>query len=103
MLKTTLIGNIGADATVKEISGKQAISFRVAHNEKYPKDGVKHEKTVWVDCTIWRNQITTLPDYLKRGQLVYLEGSPSADAYTNKEMGEVVSVLRLNVRNLELL
>jgi single-strand DNA-binding protein len=103
MLKTTIIGNIGADAIVRETSGKQAISFKVAHNEKYTTDGVKHEKTVWIDCTIWRERVTTLPDYLKRGQKVYLEGIPSADAYTNKETGELISVLRLNVRHIELL
>lgn len=53
MLKTTAIGNIGADAVIRHTNGKMAISFPVAHNEKYQdKQGNRHEKTIWIDCTI---------------------------------------------------
>jgi len=103
MLSTTIIGHIGADATVREVSGKQAINFRVAHKEKFTRDGTKQEKTVWVDCTVWKDKATSLPDYLKKGQKVYLEGTPSADGYTHKETGELISILRLNVRKLDLI
>lgn len=104
MLKATAIGNIGADAVIRHTNGKMAISFPVAHNEKYlDKQGNRHEKTIWIDCTLWRDSETKLLGYLKKGQLVYIEGSPSTDAYVQKDTGELMSAFRLNVRKLELL
>ena len=103
MLKTTLIGNLGADAVVRHHNGNQAIGFSVAHNEKY-KDaqGVIHEKTLWVNCTYWRSKDTNLLQYLKRGQLVYLEGTPSTSVYRNKS-GEPTADFSLRITNLQLL
>jgi len=104
MLKTTVIGNIGVDAVVRFANGKNVISFPIAHNEKFTDaQGVKHEKTTWVDCIIWRDKETSLAQYLKKGQLVYVEGTPSAEAYLQKETAEVRSSFKLSVRKLELL
>lgn len=103
MLKATLIGNLGADAVVRHHNGNQAIGFSVAHNEKY-KDaqGVTHEKTLWINCTYWRSKDTNLLHYLKCGQLVYLEGTPSTSVYRNKN-GEPTADFSLRITNLQLL
>ncbi|NRB50584.1 MAG: single-stranded DNA-binding protein [Saprospiraceae bacterium] len=104
MLNTVAIGNIGADAVIRHTNGKMAISFPVAHNEKYTdKQGNRHEKTIWIDCTIWRESETKLVAYLKKGQMVYVEGSPSTDAYVQKDTGELMSAFRLTVRKIELI
>ena len=104
MLNAIAIGNIGNDAVVRHVNGKNVISFPVAHNEKYTDaQGVRHEKTVWIDCTIWRENETKLASYLKKGQLVYVEGTPSTEAYIQKDGGELRSAFRLTVRKLELL
>lgn len=104
MLKTTAIGNIGADAVMRHVNGKNVISFPIAHNEKYvDSKGVKHEKTVWIDCSIWREKETTITRYLKKGQLVYVEGSPSVESYVQKETGEVRTAFKMVVQKLELL
>ena len=34
MLQGEVIGNLGADAEIKEFSGRQYVSFSVAHTEK---------------------------------------------------------------------
>lgn len=103
MLKTTVIGNLGSDAVIRHHNGKTAISFSVAHNEKYKdKEGLQHEKTTWLNCTLWRDKETSLVQYLKQGQLVFLEGTPSISVYRNKN-GESVPDFSLNVQNLQLL
>jgi hypothetical protein len=48
MYKTLIIGNIGADATVKEIGERQVVNFSVAVQ-------VRKDLTQWVECSYWRN------------------------------------------------
>lgn len=104
MLKASAIGNLGKDAVVRHINGRNVISFSIAHNEKYTDaQGVRHERTTWVDCSFWREGQANVAEYLKRGQLVYVEGLPSAEGYVQKDSGEVRASLRLNVRKLDLL
>ena len=104
MLKMSVIGNLGQDCTIRHWNGKQAISFSIAFNEKYKdQNGVKHERTTWVNCTIWREGQTELTKYLKKGQQVYVEGNPLVSTYVSKQSGEVVPDLQLRVKELQLL
>jgi single-strand DNA-binding protein len=102
MIKLQIIGNLGKDCIVKEINGKNVINFSVAHTEKF-KDaqGNQKERTTWVECAYWTDR-TAVAQYLKRGKMVYVEGSPEADAYTNKE-NQPAATLRMRVQNLQLL
>lgn len=102
MIKLQIIGNLGKDCIVKEINGKNVINFSVAHTEKF-KDaqGNPKERTTWVECAYWTDR-TAVAQYLKRGKMVYAEGSPEADAYTNKE-NQPAATLRMRVQNLQLL
>ena len=102
MVKIQVIGHIGKDCIVKEISGKNVINFSVAHSEKY-KDtqGVQHEKTTWVECAYWTDR-TAIAQYLTKGKTVYAEGIPSADAYADKN-GNPASTLRMRCINIQLL
>ena len=102
MIKLQIVGNLGKDCIVKEINGKNVINFSVAHTEKF-KDaqGNPKERTTWVECAYWTDR-TAVAQYLKRGKMVYAEGSPEADAYTNKE-NQPAATLRMRVQNLQLL
>lgn len=102
MIKLQIVGHLGADCIVKEVNGKNVINFNVAHSEKY-KDaqGNPVEKTTWVNCAYWTDK-TAISQYLTKGQMVYAEGAPEADGYTNKE-GAVAATLRLRVLNIQLL
>ncbi|WP_282781133.1 single-stranded DNA-binding protein [Phaeodactylibacter xiamenensis] len=104
MLKTQLIGHLGQDAIVRHWNGKRAISFTVAYNESYTdSNGTKHETTTWVNCTLWREGDTKLPNYLRKGQLIYVEGTPNVKTYVSKTTGEVLPDFQLNVKQLQLL
>ena len=102
MIKLQVIGNLGADCIQKEINGKTVINFNVAHSEKF-KDaqGNLKERTTWVNCAYWTDK-TAIAQYLTKGKTVYAEGSPEADAYTNKE-GQAAATLRMRVQNVQLL
>jgi single-strand DNA-binding protein len=102
MIKLQIIGNLGKDCIVNEVNGKSVINFSVAHSERY-KDaqGNQKERTTWVECAYWTDR-TNISQYLVKGKTVYVEGTPTADAYTNKE-GQVSATLRMRVQNVQLL
>lgn len=102
MIKLQIVGNLGKDCIVKEVNGKNVINFSVAHTERY-KDaqGTQKERTTWVECAYWTDR-TAVAQYLTKGKMVYAEGSPEADPYTNKE-GQPSATLRMRVQNIQLL
>ena len=102
MIKLQIVGNLGKDCIVKEVNGKNVINFSVAHTEKFKdSQGNLKERTTWVECAYWTDR-TAVAQYLKKGKMVYAEGSPEADAYTNKE-NQASATLRMRVQNLQLL
>jgi single-strand DNA-binding protein len=102
MIKLQIVGNLGADCIQKEVNGKAVINFNVAHTEKFKdSQGSLKEKTTWVNCAYWTDR-TAVAQYLKKGKLVFVEGTPDVEAYTNKE-NQPAATLRLRVRDLQLL
>lgn len=102
MIKLQVIGNLGKDCVVKEVNGRQVINFSVAHSERYKDSaGNQKERTIWVECAYWTDR-TAVAQYLTKGRTVYAEGTPEADAYTNKE-GQPAATLRMRVQNVQLL
>lgn len=46
MLVLEAIGNLGADAIIKDLNGQKYIAFSVAHTESYKdSQGQRHERT----------------------------------------------------------
>jgi len=102
MIKLQIIGHIGADCTTNEVNGKSVINFNVAHSEKYKdQQGNQVEKTIWVKCAYWTDR-TALAQYLKKGQLIYAEGTPEAEGYLNKDNQNAAS-LKMRVFQVQLL
>ena len=102
MIKLQIVGNLGKDCIVNNVNGKNVMNFSVAHTERFKdSQGNQKERTTWVECAYW-NDKTTVAEYLKKGKMVYAEGSPEADAYTNRE-GQPAATLRMRVQSLQLL
>lgn len=107
VFETRLIGNIGKDATIKNMErGVVAINFPVAHNKNWrdKRTGESKTKTTWVNCTIWKKEGANLRilDFLKKGALVELIGSPFAKAFQQEE-GFIRTEIRLNVSRTNIL
>ncbi len=100
-LSMNIIGNIGADAVLKDVNGKTVLNFNVAHSEKW-KDaqGTEHERTTWVSCALF-DQPKIAP-YLKKGTMVFITGTPQAQGYQAKD-GTIKADLKCNVMRLRLL
>lgn len=102
MLKTTLIGYLGADAEVKNQNGKEFTTMRIAHTSKWTdQSGTVHEETIWVDCIM--NGSSAVNEYLKKGQLVFVEGSTSLRVYSSAKDRCMKAGLTINVKSIELL
>lgn len=100
MLVVEIIGNLGADALIKEFKGQKFISFSVAHTESYTDgQGQKHERTIWVSCLKYGE--SAVINYLKKGTRVFLRGELSVKTY---EAGGSVQVgINCKVKELQLL
>lgn len=102
MLVTTCIGYLGGDAQKKMANGKEFITFRVAHTDKWTDERQKsHETTTWVDCIM--NGVPPVFQFLKSGQLVYVTGATSLRIYSSPKDRCMKAGLTINVRSVELL
>lgn len=102
MLQAMLIGNIGADAELKSSNGNEFVTFRVAHNESWTDQaGTRHEKTMWVDCTI--NGKPRVFDFLKAGTSVFVMGRLTTRVYSSAKERCMKAGVTISVCSIELL
>lgn len=71
MVKIEIIGNIGANAEIKEHQGSKFVSFNICDNRKVGEKEVSQ----WYGCTLNKWSEKLLP-YLRKGQCVYVQGTP---------------------------
>lgn len=107
IFETRLIGNIGKDAVVRKVEkGVIALNFPVAHNKNWrdKRTGEQRTKTTWVNCTIWKKDGTNLRilDYLKKGSLIEVIGTPFAKGYLQED-NSIKTEIRLNVSKTNIL
>lgn len=85
MLEAVIIGNLGADATIKDFNGSMFISFDVANTEKFiDRNGQPIERTTWISVLKPAKAGDRLCQYLTRGTQVYLRGSLSTRCYQSQ-------------------
>lgn len=102
MLKSILIGNLGADAEVKSANGREFVTFRVAHSWNFTsQDGTVNSGTIWVDCI--GTNLKGVVEYLKKGTQVYVEGNVSLRVYSSKVDRCMKAGLTINVDTLQLI
>ena len=98
MINITLTGNIGADATIKQVNTDTVLNFAVACKTMKGKETV----VTWIDCALWGKRADSLQSYLKRGTAVTVLGNlATVETYTNKQ-GEVVSKIKVAVIDVAL-
>ena len=93
--KVILVGNLGRDAELRATpGGLEVISFSVATTER-KRD---RETNQWTDQVEWHRvkmfrdtnkSRSTVHEYLKKGQKVYVEGRLQTREWTNKEQQKV--------------
>lgn len=82
--KVILVGHLGKDPEVRALdNGTKVARFSVATTESY-KDkntGERIDNTEWHNVTLWRGLAEVAENYLKKGQLVYIEGKLQTRSY----------------------
>lgn len=103
MLKVEMIGNLGADAEIKDHQGCKFVSFRVAHTEKWTDraTGQIVSRTVWASCTL-NGDGGKLTQYLKQGTKVFIRGSMSMNVFSSALTHQMEAGLNISVWELEL-
>lgn len=86
--KVTLIGRLGKDPETKTLpSGDAVTNFSIATTEKWKdkQSGEQKEATEWHRINMFGKLAEIAAKYLKKGALVYLEGSIKTRKWTDKD------------------
>ncbi len=85
--KVILVGNLGKDPEVRHLENNVAVAtFSLATSESYKdKNGQRVDKTEWHNIVMWRGLAEVAEKYLKKGQMVYVEGKLRTRNYQDKE------------------
>ena len=87
--KVILVGRLGKDPELRSIpSGTSVAKFSLATDDRFTdKNGDKQERTEWHNIVVWGKLAEICGQYLRKGRLVYIEGSIRTDSWDDKETG----------------
>ena len=86
--KVILVGRVGVDPEFKALpDGGKVVRLKLATSEKvYNKEtNTSTEYTEWHTITMWSNLADIVDRYVKKGDLLYIEGTLRTREYTDKE------------------
>jgi len=85
--KVVLIGNAGQDPEVRHLdSGVAVANFNLATNENYKdKSGERVTQTEWHRIVLWRGLAEVAEKYVKKGELLYIEGRLRTRSWDDKD------------------
>jgi single-strand DNA-binding protein len=96
----TVIGSLGADPEIRfTASGQPVANFRIASTprsfDRQRQEWVDGE-TLWMSCTVWREQAENVAESLTKGMRVIVQGRLVQRSYDTRE-GEKRTVIELQV------
>ena len=104
MQKVQVIGRMGKDPEIREVGESKVANFSLAVTEKgfTRKDGSKVEDhTEWFNCTAWNGLANVMEQYVKQGDLIYIEGKNRTRSYDKD--GETRYVTDVIVNQMKML
>ena len=103
--KVILIGRLGRDPEVRSTpSGATVAKFSIATDEKFTdRNGERQERTEWHNIVAWAKLAEICGQYLKKGKLVYIEGSLRTDSWDDKETGQKKYRTEIVARDMKML
>jgi single-strand DNA-binding protein len=85
--KVILVGNLGADPEIRALEGGVTLArFSLATTETYTdkNSGDRVSNTEWHRVVLWRGLATVAEKYLRKGDLVYIEGKLKTRSYEDE-------------------
>ena len=103
--KVILVGRLGKDPEIRSTpSGTSVARFSLATDEKFTdRNGEKQERTEWHNIVAWARLAEICGQYLRKGMLVYIEGSIRTDSWEDKESGQKRYRTEINAREMKML
>jgi single-strand DNA-binding protein len=88
--KVILIGRLGKDPEIRSTpNGTTVAKFTLATDERFTdKSGEKQERTEWHNIVAWGKLAEICGQYLRKGKLIYIDGSLRYDSWDDKETGQ---------------
>ena len=103
--KVILIGRLGKDPELRSTAGGQTVArFSLATDEKFTdRNGEKQERTEWHNIVVWGKLAEICGQYLRKGKLVYIDGSIRSDSWDDKETGQKKYRTEIIAQNMKML
>ena len=85
--KVILVGHLGSDPEGRFTPGGTAVTtVSIATNEsRRNNDGDWYDHTEWHRCVLFGKQAETAAEYVKKGQMVYVEGRLQTRSWEDKD------------------
>lgn len=86
--KVILVGNLGKDPEVRYLEGGVAVAkFPLATSESYKdrNSGDRKTQTEWHNVVLWRGLAEVAEKYLKKGNMVYIEGKMRTRSWEDQD------------------
>lgn len=101
--RVQLIGNLGKDPESHFTpTGRKVSKFTVAVSRRWRNSsGERQEATDWFNIEAWGRLAETCQEYLKKGQLIFIEGRLQTDRYEHE--GETRYFTKVVAQNMQML
>ncbi len=103
--RVLLMGRLTFDPELRRIpSGTAVTELRMAVNRSWQgRDGERREEVLYIDVTAWDRQAETCCQILRKGSLIFVEGSLKMDQWDDKTSGEKRSKIRVQADRVQFL
>jgi len=103
--RVILVGRLGKDPEIRSTpSGTSVAKFSMATDERFTdRSGEKQERTEWHNIVAWGKLAEICGQYLKKGKLVFIEGSLRTDSWDDKESGQKKYRTEIVAQNMQML
>lgn len=103
--KVILVGRLGRDPETRYTSSGQAVcNFTMATDESFKnRSGEKQQRTEWHRIVMWGKLAEIAQQYLKKGQLVYVEGRLQTRQWDDKRDGSKKTTTEIVANSMKML
>jgi len=103
--KVVLLGNLTRDPQLKYLpSQTPVVDFGLAMNRKFKTQaGEQRDETTFVDCTAFGRTAEIINQYVRKGNMLFIEGRLRYETWEDKQGGGKRSKLSVHVENVQLM
>lgn len=100
--KVILLGRVGKDPEIKQFDNGSLANLTLATNDNYKdKSGQKVERTDWHNLVVsYPGQVDVVSKYVKKGDLLYVEGKIRTREYEKEGQKRYVTEVRVDTIQL---